>query len=635
LLLWVFAGLCDAETWMQQSVTQRGMTWYFDKEYKVGQFANGDYWVLGPVTITRIAPDFDGTNNGWEVNPIVTGGQGFQNQTGYGFNPSLVPSLPYTTGGTVSIVKTTPTGVPGQVIIKGAAVLTVVADIPPGDGALVFRPPYVGTEKPFYRVADLKTNLLPAYAPVTPMPTLATVAARFQPLQMDHKTGAIGRALRPADNMDDYQPANTPAQNEAALRLMMNDTLTDKRPALINFVQFGIDKIHTIYLGQTWPDGGGHQPGHLIVAAYAAVLLDLQQAKDVLRAATFFHGTRWFYRGRDSRVLWGGSGTEYNYWNYIMTGSGNRSIKDPYGYIDGGKAPEGSYQVITSQSHKGEILATHLMPALKDAWPATEWAMIQEYADRWVNIGQWTQPDPIAPYDGNPANYGVTFGPDPNNPGMAILGSGRFPATHGANKDGGQYRSLYVAAMWNAYRNVMPGTSITQWRVVATHGAAEIVTVVADNFIEPRAQGLRKFRVEFSGALDPATVNTAVVAITGDTSGNLSGRVSSVTLVGDRTLEITLSSALPNPERCTVAVLPVLHGAGGQSVSGDLDLRVATLIGDVNASGKVTAADVLAVRDQANKPVTGAAASHDINGSGTITGADMMEVRARLGSQLP
>jgi hypothetical protein len=38
-------------------------------------------------------------------------------------------------------------------------------------------------------------------------------------------------------------------------------------PALIAFVQFGIDKLHTIYLGQTWPDGGGHQPGHRLAPA--------------------------------------------------------------------------------------------------------------------------------------------------------------------------------------------------------------------------------------------------------------------------------------------------------------------------------------------------------------------------------
>lgn len=38
-------------------ISQYGITWTFDTEYEYGQFANGDYWVLGPVTITRIEPD--------------------------------------------------------------------------------------------------------------------------------------------------------------------------------------------------------------------------------------------------------------------------------------------------------------------------------------------------------------------------------------------------------------------------------------------------------------------------------------------------------------------------------------------------------------------------------------------------
>ena len=104
---------------------------------------------------------------------------------------------------------------------------------------------------------------------------------------MDHKTGVIGRSIRPQDNMDDYQPANTPDQNNAVLRFMIKGPIEEKMPALINFVQFGIDKIHTMYLGQTWPDGGGHQPGHRVVLV-ATVMLDLDEVKEMLRDAEFF-----------------------------------------------------------------------------------------------------------------------------------------------------------------------------------------------------------------------------------------------------------------------------------------------------------------------------------------------------------
>jgi len=441
------AGLAD--TVAQKSVSQYGITWEFDREYTTGRFANGDWWVLGPVTITRITPDFDGRKNGWEVNPAVNGKQGLH--AGADFDSSLVPSLPYTARGTVSIVKTVASG-REMPLIKTAAVLTVVETAPEADGSAVFRPPYVGTEKPFYRVADLKTGLLPAYPPVSPMPTLASIEQTFSGLRLDHKDGAIGRALRPQDSMSDYQPANTPAYNEGALRLMVNDDIKEKMPALIKYIQHGIDKIHTIYLGQTWPDGGGHQPGHRIVPAFTAVLLDLPHAKQMLREATFFHGSRWFWRGKNGMVLWGQPSSEKAYWDYIIAGRGNRSNRDPYGYIDGGKVTEGAYQVITSQAHKGEILATILMPALKEAWNPVEWQMVKEYVERWVSVGQWAQPDPIAPYDGKPENYGVTYGPDPKHAGQPIPGAGRFPEAHGTHKDGGQYRSAFVAAMWDAYK---------------------------------------------------------------------------------------------------------------------------------------------------------------------------------------
>ncbi len=434
----------------RRSVEQYGITWTFDREYPVGQFANGDYWVLGPVVIERIEPDFDGERHGWEVNPVVRGGQGFRK--GPGFDPARVPALPYRAEETVSIVKTIANPAEDRVLLRRAAVLTVVAEIPPEDGRAVFRPPYVGNEKPLYRVADLRLDRLPALAPVEPRPDLAKIAQRYAALQMDHKGGALGRFLRPVENLADYQPKNTADQNEAALRLMLDDPIAAKMPALIAFVQFGLDKLHTIYLGQTWPDGGGHQPGHRLAPAFAAVLLDLEKGKRALREAEFFHGNRMFYRGRNGVVLWGTPDAERTYWGYIAGRGGNRSIRDPYGYIDGGKVTEGAYQVITSQSHKGEILATLLMPALREAWHPEEWAKVREYVDRWVTVGQWAQPDPVAPYDGNPDHYGVTYGPDPARPGEAIAGAGRFPEAHGRHRDGGQYRSAFVAAMWDAYR---------------------------------------------------------------------------------------------------------------------------------------------------------------------------------------
>jgi len=461
------------------SVSQNEITWHFDDDYQVGQFVNGDYWVLGPVTITRIEPDYDGSNNGWEVNPSVGTAHGFQSITP-GFDQNLVPSLPYTSQSPIeSIVKVVTCATGSQCRNAGynskfAAVLTVVDEIPPGGGSLVFRPPYVGTNKPMYAVSSLRSDLLPSYTPIGNPPTFATIIDNYQNLRLDHLLNSACRPLRPWDAMRDYQPENTPAMNNAILRFMLDDSYEDKLPALKVFLQHGIDKLGAFAYGWEQPSGGGHNPGHRIDMAFAATMLDLVDVKNDLMTATGFHEDSvggYLKDGLNSDVpLWGQTGsTEENYWNYIRIGSGSRSHSDPYGFIDGGTCGE-AYQFIVAQAWKGEALSTILMPSLQTAWNPTEFERFSAYVDRWVEHGTWASPDPCAPHGGG---YGVDYGPDPQNPGMCILdpdldyynsptdfecqtGSecGRYPEKHGASTDDGQYRSEFVVAMWDAYRYI-------------------------------------------------------------------------------------------------------------------------------------------------------------------------------------
>ena len=41
---------------LKESVSQYGITWTFEKPARVGRFVNGDWYVVGPVTIQMIAP---------------------------------------------------------------------------------------------------------------------------------------------------------------------------------------------------------------------------------------------------------------------------------------------------------------------------------------------------------------------------------------------------------------------------------------------------------------------------------------------------------------------------------------------------------------------------------------------------
>ena len=56
LLALLLCSLANAQPAMRTSLSQFGITWRFDKEYRTGQFANGDYWAIGPVKIIGILP---------------------------------------------------------------------------------------------------------------------------------------------------------------------------------------------------------------------------------------------------------------------------------------------------------------------------------------------------------------------------------------------------------------------------------------------------------------------------------------------------------------------------------------------------------------------------------------------------
>ncbi|MFP4016491.1 MAG: hypothetical protein ACLFUI_05620, partial [Halanaerobiales bacterium] len=151
-----------------------GITFYFDDTYNVGTYTNGDYWVLGPVTLKRITPDYyiDETyqpprhKNGWEVNPRVRVGaekQGFDSKLP-GYSSEKMPELPITiTEHNSSIVKVISLDCedPCYPALDFAAVLTVVTEIPPVNQ---FRPTYTGSpdDKIIRTLDDVAFDLLPS-----------------------------------------------------------------------------------------------------------------------------------------------------------------------------------------------------------------------------------------------------------------------------------------------------------------------------------------------------------------------------------------------------------------------------------------------------------------------------------------
>jgi hypothetical protein len=324
----------------------------------------------------------------------------------------------------------------------------------------------VAEEKPLYSISHLRTDLLPSLPAVDRAPALQWVRERYRRLQLDHKGGRTGRYLHPASHMPNYGGDIGKDNADAALRLMLNDPIEERREALICYVQYGIDLYHMALIGHTWPGGGGHRPGQKLPMSFAATMLDKEEMKEFVREATFFHednGTRSREWGSDV-ALYGFGLDEERYWRVLVSGldgspSGNKSHADPYGYIDGGPEPGTNYQYCcTSQPWKGSALACHLMPAMKALWTGEDFF---EYVDRYVEFGLWTQPDPCAPAVDDWSQYGVTFGPDGDGGCIKDTdpsdGIGRFPDLHGTKADEGYRGTAFQKAMWEAYRYRAPG----------------------------------------------------------------------------------------------------------------------------------------------------------------------------------
>lgn len=525
------------------SITQFGITWNFSEAREFGQFANGDYWVQGPVTITSMTPDWDDTTgrNGWMVNPAApTPTNGYSVGTP-NYSAAARPALPLTlTSG--SVIKTIGKANVLLSSIKTAAVLTVLENIPEGRGAGYFRPPYNGTAKPLNLVSSLRSDLLPGYVVPAGAPTLETIRLNFSNcLRLEHLVRS--RSIRPTDafvgNADGYQPQNTPWMNEAMLRLMGNESFQTKLPALIMFTQAALDKAYAVQLGFRSSSGDGHDPNHRIMAAWGATMLNLTDILTLMSTATGFHEDTFLYEGNNSVVLWGEppSRGELSYWNYIMGNGGSRSTKDPYFFVDGGNAVirgTAEYQLIVSQSLKGSAIVGRLFPTLQNCFPAARWSNLNRYAERWVTVGSWLSPDPVAPYDNINTNYGITFGPNLAGnriPTAYIAGAGRGIASHGSSKDLGQYKSTFVANMWNAYSG-----SVTP-PVVADTTPPTLSTSIINN-------GGNKITLTFSE-------NVTSVNVSHYTLSN--GHTLSSPVVTGRVVDMTISPVVNIKEVCTLS----------------------------------------------------------------------------------
>jgi hypothetical protein len=405
---------------MQTSISQYGITWTFQGSAPVGQFINGDYYVVGPVTISQIDPrplvgsqvpaaeigERDRQNvkngrfvrNGSMLNPPARREVAFDSGIRNFFHPEhlAVPPLHLKAGdrlvSTISLKVGEKARFPYHTEpayrdqhdnspVKTAAVLTCVAEPLPPDA---FRPSYGDARQKVYLARNLRRDLLRNFPRPLNTPKLETWIQIFQ--RPWFNTCFFGFE-QPMENMPHYGQWVGQAQSMAGLMLMLDFPPDAKEPLLINMVQVGIDYWGLVRNGHPgWEGHGGHGSGRKFPIVFAGLLLG-----DAEMAAP----TRTFPKvefAEDNQTTygkgWTGATALFAGHSGIQSASGKteRPVWGPYEHLPPSKWIRGninseSYRrANTSSSWVGQALVLRLLHAEKQ-WNHPPFF---DYVDRWM-----------------------------------------------------------------------------------------------------------------------------------------------------------------------------------------------------------------------------------------------------------
>jgi len=232
------------------SISQHGITWGFDDENTFGQYATGDYWVKGTVTITTITPDSTTTGgrvkHGTMLNPSG-GAQGYEShESDLGYDPvfnvdpgATGEDLVVSEGSVVSAVSKPDPDDNGRPLLRDLAVLTVVAEKPPDDA---FRPdPYRDSKQHNWRESDLDESILRDLPVVGSTPDLDAAAAESLRFWNEQDTSRQQRAVQVENNQPVYGRDIAKRSGQMLLLLHLDIDPDYKRDLFVGLVQYGLD----------------------------------------------------------------------------------------------------------------------------------------------------------------------------------------------------------------------------------------------------------------------------------------------------------------------------------------------------------------------------------------------------------
>lgn len=273
-----------------KSVSQYGITWVFDGSYKVGRYANGDWWVVGPVTITEIQPEstvIDGrVRHGSMIDP-VGGPQGFDSfnsDVPYKAELNVDPgatgtNLTVKEGSVVSAISKDTPGSKGRPVLDDLAILTVVDEAPAPDA---FRPgPYSEDKTSQWAVSDLDYSVMRSLPMLDTAPDIDTVTREVERFWNEQNTTWTQRAVHAANNQPTYGREIAYVLGRALLALHLDYPDSDKRELFIHMVQRGLDVYDRARTGGVWKANGGHNHGRKMPMLFAGLALDAEPILDM------------------------------------------------------------------------------------------------------------------------------------------------------------------------------------------------------------------------------------------------------------------------------------------------------------------------------------------------------------------
>lgn len=300
---------------MATSITRRNITWNFDADYTVGQFANGDYYVVDPgggIVINTISPasSFVGARaiNGSMIDPNPTStNQGYDSGAA---SPPYVQALnvawgisegsPLIINAGHSLISSESFNPASETIstppmVKSVEILTVLSEAP---AAGSFRPGYSTLDKTIrYNVSDIDYGKLTNLTQVAGQVDTTTAASYINGTWIDHNESWTGRMIHPDDAMPNYGREISGQLGTCALTLLCNYTNAQKETLLIRFLQIGIDLYSQIERGGDWPCDGGHMPGRkwpVMFMGYmfedSAVMAVFAKSGDYLYSGSYYEG---------------------------------------------------------------------------------------------------------------------------------------------------------------------------------------------------------------------------------------------------------------------------------------------------------------------------------------------------------